>query len=325
MRNNFWKNKRVLVTGYEGFLGSHLTKALIDKGARVTGLDIETRRKETILNGEFKKISIIKGSVEDFKLICSILEKKKIDFVFHLAAAAIIGESLENPLTTFSTNIAGTWNILEACRKNLKVKGIIVASSDKAYGSKNILPYKEEASLEGNHTYDASKSCADLLAYTYYHTYNIPVCVTRCGNIFGPGDYNFSRIVPDSLRSIFAKKILKIRSDGKFTRDYVYVDDIVYAYMLLAEKMDKNKLYGEAFNFSYESPVNVIDLIKEIEKEAKTKVKYKILNQAKYEIKHQYLCARKAKKILCWKPKYSLKSGLKETIPWYRNCLQKKS
>lgn len=323
--NKFWKNKRVLVTGYEGFLGSHLTKSLINYKAKVVGLDIKTHRKQTMLAGSFNRLTIIKGSVQNYQLLLKILEKYKIEFVFHLAAAAIVGESLTDPLKAFSTNIKGTWNLLEACRQNGKVKGVIVASSDKAYGAKNDLPYKENASLDGDHPYDVSKSCADLLAYTYFHTYGLAVSVTRCGNIFGPGDFNFSRIIPDAIKSIVKNKVLQIRSDGKFTRDYVYVNDIVLAYLLLAQKMDKHKLYGEAFNFSNELPLSVIELLRRISKLAKAKLNFKILNRAEYEIKHQYLSARKAKTILGWKPRYSLEEGLKETIIWYRNYLLRKS
>lgn len=319
--NSFWKNKRVLVTGYEGFLGSHLTKTLINSGAKVVGLDIKTRRKLTILKDDFSKLTIINGSVENLNLLLKILNKYKIDYVFHLAAAALVGESLLNPLVAFSTNIKGTWNCLEACRRYKKIKGIVVASSDKAYGEKNILPYKEDASLNGDHPYDASKSCADLLAYTYFNTYGLPVCVTRCGNIFGPGDFNFSRIIPDAIKSIVLNKVLQVRSNGKFTRDYVYVKDIVSAYLFLAQKMKNPKLYGEAFNFSNESPMSVIELLKLISKITKVKVNYKILNQAKFEIKHQYLCASKARKVLGWKSKYSLERGLKDTISWYRDYL----
>ncbi len=319
MRNNFWKNKKVLVTGYEGFLGSHLVNQLIFRGALVTGLDIKTRRKETILTGNIlKKIKVVRGSVENFNLLLKILKDNRIEYVFHLAATSIVGEALRGPLKAFATNIAGTWNVLEACRQTKRIKGIIIASSDKAYGIHNKLPYQEDASLCGSHPYDASKSCADLLAYTYYRTYQLPVCVTRCGNIYGPGDFNFSRIFPDALRCALTGKTLFIRSNGKFTRDYVYVSDIVNGYLLLAEKLDRLKLAGEAFNFSDESPITVIGLVKRICKALGAKEDYRILNQAKYEIPHQYLASRKARKILSWKPKVSFEQGLNMTIIWYK-------
>lgn len=322
MSRGFWKNKRVLITGYEGFLGSNLTAKLVSYGALVTGVDIKTHRKETILTGKIlKKIKIIKGSVENYPLILRILRQDKIEYVFHLAATSIVGEALKQPVKAFSTNIEGTWNVLEACRNSQGIKGIIIASSDKAYGIHNKLPYKEDASLSGCHPYDASKSCADLLAYTYYRTYNLPVCVTRCGNIYGPGDYNFSRIVPDALRCALSGRALYIRSNGKFTRDYVYVDDIADGYIILAERLNKLKLAGEAFNFSDESPISVANLVKKIYKAVGEKENYRILNQAKYEIPHQYLASDKARRILKWKPKISLCKGLAMAIAWYREIL----
>lgn len=319
MRNNFWKNKRVLVTGYEGFLGSHLITELIDCGALVTGLDIKTYRKETILTGAIlKRIKIVRGGVENYRLLLKILKQNKIEYIFHLAATSIVGEALKEPLKAFSTNIEGTWNVLEACKHTKGIKGVIIASSDKAYGIHNKLPYKEDASLCGSHPYDVSKSCADLLAYTYYRTYGLPVCVTRCGNIYGPGDFNFSRIFPDLLHCALTGKTLCIRSNGKFTRDFVYVSDIVNGYLLLAEKLNKLKLAGEAFNFSDENPIAVLSLVKKIYKTVGVKENYKILNQAKYEIPHQYLASAKARKILAWKPKVSFRDGLNKTIIWYR-------
>jgi CDP-glucose 4,6-dehydratase len=296
---------------------------LLDYGAKVVGLDIKTHRKETILKSCPGRLKIVKGSVEDYPLLLKVLKGQKIEFVFHLAAAALVGESLLEPLTAFSTNIKGTWCLLEACRQNKKVKGIVVASSDKAYGAKNVLPYRESASLNGDHPYDASKSCADILAYTYYNTYRLPVCVTRCGNIYGPGDFNFSRIIPEAVRSVIANRPLNIRSDGKFTRDYVYVKDIVSGYLALARNMGKSGLSGEAFNFSDESPITVISLVNKIFKIMGSDPGYKILNCARYEIKHQYLCAAKARKVLGWKPRFSLEEGLEETIAWYSAYLQK--
>lgn len=319
MANKYWKNKKVLITGYEGFLGSQLTSTLLGYGAKIWGLDILTYRKSTTLSSEeLHKIKIIKGSVANYSLVSRIIRENKIEYVFHLAAEALVDECLRKPVRGFSSNIKGTWNVLEAARNNSTIKAIVIASSDKAYGSHKELPYKEGAALMGNHPYDVSKSCADLIAYTYYHTYNLPVCVTRCGNIFGPGDFNFSRIIPDAIRSAINGKTLIIRSDGKFTRDYIYVDDIVNGYILLAEKMQKLKLFGEAFNFSDENPISVLELVEKIYRLAGKKPDYKILNQAKYEIKHQYLSSLKARRILGWKPRYNLDEGLKTTIGRYK-------
>lgn len=324
MKEKFWKNKKVLITGYEGFLGSHLTRNLLSCGAKISGLDIKTHRTQTILlDKELNKINIIRGNVENLSLISKIIRENKIEYVFHLAAEALVEECLQKPVKAFSTNIKGTWNILEAVRNSNTIKAIIIASSDKAYGSHNILPYKEDAVLKGNHPYDVSKSCTDLIAYTYFYTYGVPACITRCGNIFGPGDFNFSRIVPDAMRcALFGKKLL-IRSDGKFTRDYIYVEDVVMGYMVLAQKMQKLKLFGEAFNFSNESSISVLGLVENIYKICGRITHRKILNKAKYEIRNQYLSAKKAKRILGWKPEYTLQRGLSETINWYRNFFKK--
>jgi len=319
MDKRFWQGRKVLITGYEGFLGSNLTRQIIASGAKVVGLDIITHRKETILTKEdYKHFVAIKGSVADYFLLETILKKYKIDTVFHLAAEAIVGKSHDDPIATFQTNVEGTWKLLEACRRHKCIDTIIVASSDKAYGDHKVLPYKEDASLIGRHPYDVSKSCADLIAYTYFYTYGLPVAVTRCGNIYGPGDFNFSRIIPDGIRCAATGKTLQIRSDGKFTRDYVYVDDIVNGYIMLAEKLKKLNLGGEAFNFSDENPLSVNALVKEIFKLFGKKPDCKILNTAKYEIKHQYLYSAKARKVLGWKPYFTLRDGLESAAVWYQ-------
>jgi len=315
--NKYWKNKKVLVTGYEGFLGSNLTKTLISYGTEVIGIDKVKNRPGSVLEGLRNKIVNIKGDISNLRLVKSLIYKYKPQVIFHLAAEAIVGEANKKPIRTFQSNIEGTWNILEASRDKKFIEAIVAASSDKAYGSHKILPYKETAALKGDHPYDVSKSCADLICYTYWNTYKVPVCVTRCGNIFGPGDFNFSRVAPDAIRCALRNKQFKIRSDGKFTRDYVYVEDIVNGYIVLAEKMKKLKLYGEAFNFSDENPITVIEIVKKIYNLTGKKPDYKILNQAKYEIKHQYLCSMKARKILDWKPGYTIEEGLKRAIEWY--------
>ncbi len=290
MNNHFWKNKKVLITGFEGFLGSNLTKKLIYVGAKVVGVDIKTPRKKTILSkADYGKIIAIKGNVSSLKLINTILKKYKIDIVMHLAAEAIVGKSLKNPARTFDSNIKGTWTLLEACKNHKEIQAIVIASSDKAYGIHKKLPYKEDCALQGIHPYDVSKSCADLIANTYAHTFGMPVAVTRCGNIFGPGDFNFSRIVPDTIRSVLKNKTLNIRSNGKFTRDYVHVDDIVNGYILLAEQLKKKKLSGEAFNFSAEKPLSVLQMVDLDYTSANKKPNYKILNKAEFEIPDQYL------------------------------------
>jgi dTDP-D-glucose 4,6-dehydratase len=232
----------------------------------VTGLDIVKNRPGSILTGQGKNFRGIQGDVADAQLVRKIVTRDKPQVIFHLAAEAIVSRANADPVRTFKSNIEGTWNILEAVRNNRTIQAMVMASSDKAYGAHTLLPYKEAAALKGDPPYDVSKSCADLLAYTYFHTYGVPVCVTRCGNIFGPGDANFSRIVPDAIRCMLTGKKLYIRSDGKFTRDYVYVEDIVDGYILLAEKMRKLKLAGEAFNFSDQNPLSVVQIVDAIYK-----------------------------------------------------------
>ena len=316
----FWKNKKVLITGFEGFLGSNLVKALLKRKAKIIGLDIKTFRKETILCcQDYKKIAVYKGSVTNRNLVRDILRKHSINIIFHLAAEAIVSRSQQNPLKAFEANISGTWEVLEAARLQGNVQAIIVASSDKAYGAHKKLPYREYAPLIANHPYDVSKSCADLITYTYFYTYGLPVAITRCGNIYGPGDFNFSRLIPDTIRCLLYDKTLKIRSDGKFVRDYVYVDDIVNGYIKIAELLKRSNLSGEAFNFSDEKPLTVMGVLKEIKNLgfSVNNLKYRIMNIAKYEIKEQYLSSRKARRLLGWKPKYSIKEGLKKTVGWY--------
>ena len=322
MKNKFWLNKRVLITGFEGFLGSHLTKTLLATKAKVVGLDIKTYRKETILcQADYKRMKVIKGSVVNYKLLQEILSNHSINVIFHLAAEAIVSTSQQKPRMAFETNIAGTWEVLEAARQYGKIKALIVASSDKAYGSHKKLPYSEDMPLIANHPYDVSKSCADLIAQTYVHTYALPLAITRCGNIFGPGDFNFSRLIPDAIRCSLTDKTLFIRSDGKFVRDYIYIDDIVRGYLLLAEKLPNSKKVGGAFNFSDENPLTVLDVAKEISRISGKKLQYKILNNAKYEIRQQCLKSQKSKSILNWHPSHTFAEGINKTIEWFKSSL----
>ena len=319
MNKRFWQGKRVLITGYEGFLGSWLVRTLLTTGADIFGLDIKTFRKETILTRQdLSRIHIIKGNIKNFTLVSNIIRDNNIEIIFHLAAKSLVGKCLKNPLEALSTNIQGTWNILESCRDAGCVKTIVVASSDKAYGEHKKLPYKEDTPLQGNHPYDVSKSCGDLIAQMYHHTFGLPVAITRCGNIYGPGDFNFSRIVPDAIKCALTDKTFFIRSDGKFIRDYVYVEDVVDGYIKIAERLQKLELGGQAFNFSNETPLSVIELVRLIYKIAQKRPHYKILGRVKYEIKQQYLCSQKAKRILGWKPRYNLQNGLKKTIRGYQ-------
>ena len=320
MSNTYWKNKNVFVTGCTGLLGSWLVKDLVEKGANVTGLIRDwVPKSNLILQDSINKINTVRGDINDYFLMERVLNEYEIDTVFHLAAQTIVSIANRNPMSTFETNIKGTWNILEACRRNPTVERVIVASSDKAYGEHEILPYTEDAPLKGSHPYDVSKSCADLLAFTYHNTYGLPVCITRCGNFYGGGDLNYNRIVPGTIRSILLGKRPIIRSDGTFIRDYIYICDAVNAYLFLAEKMDELNIHGDAFNFSNEIQLTVLELTNDILGIMdRTDLEPVVSNEAKGEIKHQYLSAAKAKDILGWNPSYTVKEGLKETIDWYK-------
>lgn len=320
----YWANRKVLITGHEGFLGSWLTKLLLSYGAKIVCIDKVKNRPISMLNGLRRNVTCLKGNITSLRLVRDIIEKYKPQTIFHLAAEAIVAEANKNPINAFKSNIEGTWNILEASRGKTFIDAIVVSSSDKAYGESSKLPYREDFHLSGNHPYDVSKSCADLLAYTYFHTYNSPVCITRCGNIFGPGDFHFSRIVPDTIGSALKDETLLIRSDGTFTRDYVYVEDIVDGYIRLAEKLQKLKLHGQVFNLSNEKPISVLELVRIIYKLVGRKPKYKILNLAENEIRDQYLSAKKAKKILGWETRYTLEESLRITINWYKKLFENK-
>lgn len=299
-------------------------KELIDQGANVTGLVRDTVPKSNLYQGEqVKQMNIVQGALEDLDVIERALGEYEIDTVFHLAAQAIVGVANRNPISTFEANILGTWNILEACRRHPLIKRVIVASSDKAYGDQPVLPYDENMPLQGKHPYDVSKSCADLLSHTYFNTYGLPVCITRCGNLYGGGDLNFNRIIPQTIQLVLNGEAPEIRSDGTFIRDYFYIEDAVEAYLLLAEKMEELNLAGEAFNFSNEIQLTVLELVEKILKAMDSDLKPKVLNQGSHEIKHQYLSAEKARKLLNWMPAHTIDEGLEKTIEWYKAFFQK--
>jgi CDP-glucose 4,6-dehydratase len=323
--DNFWENRNVFITGSTGFLGSYLTDELISRKASVTTLVRDWVPSSRFISSDtLRKVNLIRGEIEDAALLERIMNEYETDVVFHLAAQTIVGTANRNPVSTFETNIRGTWNLLEACRRNPLVKKIIVASSDKAYGVQETLPYNEDTSLKGNHPYDVSKSCADLLAVAYYNTYKLPVCITRCGNFYGGGDTNYNRLIPGTIRSLLYNERPIIRSDGSFIRDYIYVKDAVAAYLQLAEKMEDKGLLGEAFNFSNEIQITVLDLTRKIlSLTGREDLEPIIQNRASHEIKHQYLSAEKARKKLQWMPLYTLDQGLQETIAWYKDFFAK--
>lgn len=315
---SFWRDRPVFVTGGTGLLGSWLCKGLVEAGADITVLVRDwVPRSKLITDDTFQMVDLVRGEVEDFDTLERALNEYEIETVFHLAAQTIVGTANRNPRSTFEANIKGTWNVLEAARRVDTVNQIVVASSDKAYGEQKDLPYNESAPLEGTHPYDVSKSCADLIAKSYNVTYDSPVCVTRCGNFYGGGDMNYNRIVPGTIRSLLKDEAPIIRSDGSYIRDYFYIKDAVHAYMHLAEKMGELDIAGEAFNFSNEIQVTVLELVNKIISIMDKDIKPDVQGTATHEIPHQYLSAKKARGVLGWKPKYTLDEGLKETVEWY--------
>ena len=322
--SEFWRDRSVLVTGCTGLLGNWLVAELLERGALVTGLVRDLVPQSRLYAGDwYRQINIVRGCVEDLSTVERTINEYEVDTVFHLAAQTIVGVANREPLATFETNIKGTWNILEACRRVGGVSRIVIASSDKAYGDQLVLPYSETTPLQGEHPYDVSKSCADLISRAYYVSYGLPVCITRCGNFYGGGDLNFNRIVPCTIRAALRDKPVVIRSDGTFIRDYFYAKDGVLAYLHLAEQMDRKEVLGEAFNFSNELQISVRGMVDRVLKlMGKSHLEPVVLNRAKNEIKHQYLSADKARKMLGWESKYPLEEGLKETIEWYKNFLK---
>lgn len=317
---SFWRGRRTFITGCTGFLGWNMTEELAARGAAVVGLVRDDKsRSQFHVRRLFDRIDTVRGRVEDFDLIERVLNEYEIDTVIHLAAQAIVGIANRNPLATFETNIKGTWVLLEACRRNGHISRVVVASSDKAYGRHDELPYQEGFPLRGEHPYDVSKSCADLISLAYHNTYRAPVCVTRCGNLFGPGDMNFSRIVPGTIRSLLTNNRPIIRSDGSPVRDYVYVRDIVGAYLTLAERMDDASIHGQAFNFGTGEPVPVLDLTLRILRLAgRSDLVPIVQNTSHGEIQAQYLSSDRANEALGWRPAATLDQRLGETIDWYR-------
>lgn len=322
--DNFWTDKTVLVTGATGLVGSWLVKSLLDKNARVVVLvrdadpQSELLRSKTIL-----RTTVVNGELEDYRAVERAINEHEVDTVFHLGAQTIVGTALRSPLPTFEANIRGTYNLLDACRQlKTLVKRIVVASSDKAYGTSPILPYTEDMPLRGAHPYDVSKSCTDLLSFSYAHTYGLPIAIARCGNIYGGGDLNWSRLVPGTIRNLHFGQSPEIRSNGLFTRDYIYIQDVVDAYLTLARGVEREEIRGHGFNFGPNRPYNVLEVVNAIQVQMNRKdIKPRILNQAKAEITDQTLCSKKAERLLNWKPAYTLENGLVETVKWYQSYI----
>jgi CDP-glucose 4,6-dehydratase len=296
--SDFWRDRPTFVTGATGLVGGWLVRRLLDAGAQVVCL------------------------VRDQALLERALGEYEIDTVIHLAAQTIVGIANRNPVATCESNIQGTWALLEACRRSPLVRQIVLASSDKAYGDHSMLPYNEQTPLQGRHPYDVSKSCADLIGAAYATTYDLPLAITRCGNFYGGGDLNWNRIVPGTIRAILRNQRPIIRSDGLYVRDYFYVEDGAAAYMRLAERMAADPgMRGEAFNFSNELQVTVLDITRQILALMDSDLEPEVRNEASNEIRHQYLDASKARRMLDWQPLFSLDEGLRRTIAWYRDFL----
>jgi CDP-glucose 4,6-dehydratase len=321
--NSFWVDRPVLVTGGSGLVGSWLVRRLVEAGASVVCLLRDwVPQSELVRDRLIERVKIVRGDVCDANLVERALGEYEIDTVFHLAAQTIVGIANRNPVSTFESNIQGTWVVLEASRRSPSVRQIVIASSDKAYGESESLPYNEDTPLVGRHPYDVSKSCADLIAQTYHVTYGLPVAVTRCGNFYGGGDLNWNRIVPGSIRSILRGERPVIRSDGKYIRDYFYVEDGAAAYMLLAERLGScPQLAGQAFNFSNEIQLTVLDLVNRILSGMHSDLLPDVRDEATNEIRNQQLSAAKARSVLGWRPLFDLESGLQKTIDWYREFL----
>jgi len=321
--SNFWQDRRVLVTGCTGLVGSWTVRALVDAGAQVVGLvRDQVAGSELHRSGLMARIDIVHGPLEDERLLERSFNEYEIQTVFHLAAQTIVGTALRSPLSTFESNIKGTWCLLEAARRSVRCPDIVVASSDKAYGDQKELPYTEDAPLLGRHPYDVSKACGDMLAATYARTYQLPICITRCGNFYGGGDLNWNRLIPGTIRSIVRGQRPILRSDGTLIRDYFYVGDGARAYLHLAEQLAaRPELSGEAFNFSNEFQITALAMTERLLKLMGSSLRPDIRNEAKHEIPHQYLSAAKARAMLNWSPSFSLDDALEETIGWYRGFL----
>jgi CDP-glucose 4,6-dehydratase len=319
----FWRHRPTLVTGGTGLLGGWVVRRLLKLGADVICLVRDwVPQSEFYRAGLFEQVKVVEGDVCEQSFLERVLGEYEVVTVIHLAAQTIVGIAYRNPISTFQTNIAGTWALLEACRRSPTVQQIVFASSDKAYGEVEGMHYHEEMPLRGTHPYDVSKSCADLIAQSYATTYHLPIAITRCGNLYGGGDLNWNRIVPGTIRAILQGRRPVIRSDGQYVRDYFYVEDAAAVYTLLAERLaSDSSLYGEAFNFSNETPITVLEMVDRIGKLMGSTLEPEVRNEAIYEIRSQSLCSEKARKVLGWQPLYSLDEGLKKTIAWYRAYL----
>lgn len=316
----FWSGRRTFVTGCTGLLGSWLSDRLLREGADVVGLV-----RDSVPHSNFHRLdlpsrmTLVHGDLIEFAVLERALSEYEIDAIFHTAAQTIVPIANRTPLPTFESNIKGTWNLLEAARRQRSVTRFVFSSSDKSYGTHETLPYDETAELRACHPYDVSKACGDMLAKTYHRTWNLPIAISRCANLFGGGDLNFNRIVPGTIRSALLGERPLIRSDGSLVRDYFYVKDAVDGLMTLAEALDRAEIRGEAFNFSSHHRRSVLEITAETLRAAGAPgLEPKILNEASAEIPAQYLSSDKARRVLGWSSRHSLADGLAETVAWYR-------
>ena len=317
-----WQDRRVFVTGGTGLLGGWLVQALLERGAHVVGLVRDSvPRSRLVAERVIDRIDVVRGDVTDYYCVERALAEYEVERVFHLAAQTIVGIGNRWPLSTFETNVRGTWNVLEASRRQPTVRSVIVASSDKAYGDQERLPYEETAPLQGRHPYDVSKSAADLIAQSYWTSFGLHVAITRCGNLFGGGYLNWNRLVPGTIRSVLRETPPIIRSNGRLIRDYLYVEDAVDAYLAVADALlGSDAVAGQAINVSYGEPQSVIDLVTRIlTRMGRGDLSPRILDDATNEIVDQYLDATRARKVLGWTPRVGLDEGLTRTIAWYRD------
>ena len=317
---SFWRDRSVLVTGATGLVGGWLTRRLCEAGADAVCIVRDwLPQSEMVRSRLIEHVKVVRGDLCDRNLLERTIGEYETEVVIHLAAQTIVGVANRNPISTFESNIQGTWSVLEACRRSPGVRSIVIASSDKAYGEQVNLPYGEDTPLEGRHPYDVSKSCADLISQCYAKTYALPIAITRCGNFYGGGDLNWNRIVPGTIRSVLRGDRPLVRSDGQYVRDYFYVEDGAAAYMLLAEQLYcRPELRGMAFNFSNEVEVTVLDLVNRILRTMDSELEPRVLNEASNEIRRQCLNASRAREVLCWSPLFTLDNGLERTISWYR-------
>lgn len=322
---SFWDGRKVFVTGAFGFLGSWLSAELVRQNAEVVALMLDRVPDSSLIrSGAEAKVSVVSGNLADYEEMLRIFNEFEIEYCFHLGAQPLVTVANRSPLSTFNSNIKGSWNILEAARNSRLLKGLVVASSDKVYGDSEKLPYREDFALNASHPYDVSKACTDVLSQSYFRTYGVPLAIARSGNFYGGGDINFDRLVPGTMKSIMKDEQPIIRSDGKFVRDYFYIKDAIGAFLTLGENVQKPEVRGQAFNFGTENHYTVLEMVEKLIALSGKDLKPKILNQASNEIKAQYLDCSKAKKLLGWQSSTKLDNGLKETFKWYADFFSSK-